>query len=138
MLQLGKGVQHKNAFKLYLAFFQGLETAMERRTAEMAGVEGAGPVLTLVEACCRDQGLLPLSGLPWGCRLSQGIGGGLNLVGGLGLSKHSVVREASGSEAELNFGRLALKGSFGCGVVGHKHSNSARSGKEWYQESQHV
>lgn len=27
----------------------GLETAMERRTAEMAGVEGAGPVLTLVE-----------------------------------------------------------------------------------------
>ncbi|CAE7249041.1 PDIL1-3 [Symbiodinium sp. CCMP2592] len=27
----------------------GLDTAMERRTAEMAGVEGAGPVLTLVE-----------------------------------------------------------------------------------------
>eukprot|EP00439_Symbiodinium_sp_Y106_P043322 s87_g5.t1 len=28
---------------------KGLDTAMERRTAEMAGVEGAGPVLTLVE-----------------------------------------------------------------------------------------
>ena len=57
---------------------------MERRTAEMAGVEGAGPVLTLVEACCRDQGLLPLAGtamgLPsfsgnrWGLEFSRRVG----------------------------------------------------------------
>ena len=38
---------------------------MERRTAEMAGVEGAGPVLTLVEACCNDWGLLSVLGLSW-------------------------------------------------------------------------
>ena len=44
---------------------KGFESAMERRTAEMAGVEGNSPVLTLVEVGLPTKRGVILSGRVW-------------------------------------------------------------------------